>query len=112
MLELCLREVNPRDVHWVGFYVDKKCRFYVDVLDNAELNRFFRRDDRPKRRIDYERAGRRLDWIIDRLNRTSSFRAAGSCGRRHTSRCTERSPALPDLVTRGTARTGAPRRDR
>ncbi|MGH3935031.1 MAG: hypothetical protein ACRDS1_08660 [Pseudonocardiaceae bacterium] len=68
VLALCRTQVNPDDVHFIGYYVNGSCRFHVDVLDNSQLNRFFRGSDREQRRSAYERAGRQLHWIISRLN--------------------------------------------
>jgi hypothetical protein len=65
---LCRTQVNPDDVHFIGYYVNGRCRFHVDVLDSPQLNRFFRGTDREQRRSAYERAGRQLHWIISRLN--------------------------------------------
>jgi hypothetical protein len=65
---LCRAQVDPDDVHFIGYYVNGRCRFHVDVLDNPQLNRFFRGSNRTRRRSAYERAGRQLHWIISRLN--------------------------------------------
>lgn len=69
ILRLCRQEISPDDIHFIGYYVDGKCRFHVDVLEDAGLNRFFRRTGRKERRIYYERIGRQIDWIIQSLNK-------------------------------------------
>lgn len=66
--ELCLAKISADDVHFIGYYVDGKCRFHMDVLDSPTLNRFFRGDDRDQRRLAYERTGRQLDWVMSKLN--------------------------------------------
>lgn len=68
VVDLCRERVSPGDVHFIGYYVNGSCRFHVDVLDNPQLNRFFRGQDRAQRRSSYERSGRQLHWIISRLN--------------------------------------------
>lgn len=68
VVALCRAQVHPDDVQFIGYYVNGSCRFHVDVLDNPQLNRFFRGTNREQRRSAYERAGRQLHWIISRLN--------------------------------------------
>jgi hypothetical protein len=68
ILDLCSAVVRPDDVHFIAYYVNGECRFYVDSFDNPELNKFFRRIDRAERRAQYERAGRQVEWIISHLN--------------------------------------------
>ncbi|MGI9004338.1 MAG: hypothetical protein ACR2GH_22250 [Pseudonocardia sp.] len=65
--QLCLSQVNLDEVHFIGYYVSGTCRFHVDSLDSDHLNRLFRGVDRKIRRQEYERAGRKLHWVIDRL---------------------------------------------
>ncbi|WP_141579449.1 hypothetical protein [Actinomadura sp. WMMA1423] len=77
VLRLCEQIVHPDDIHWIGFFVKRKCRFYVDVLDNSRLNRFFRSGTRGERRLNYERSGRRLEWILGRMNRYMSRLESG-----------------------------------
>jgi len=66
--ELCRAATDTGDLHFAGYYVDGRCRFSVDVLDDDALNRFFRGSDRTIRRAVYERAGRQLSWTMARLN--------------------------------------------
>jgi len=68
VVALCRAQVHPDDVHFIGYYVNGSCRFHVDVLDNPQLNRYFRGTNREQRRSAYERAGRQLHWIISRLS--------------------------------------------
>jgi hypothetical protein len=67
VLSLCRVGVHPDDLHFVGYYVDGVCRFYLDALDNSQLNRHFRGFDRDSRRLSYEHAGRQLFWTMSRL---------------------------------------------
>ncbi|MGH3881122.1 MAG: hypothetical protein ACRDSK_29200 [Actinophytocola sp.] len=66
--ELCRPQMNADDLHFVGYYVDNACRFHLDVLDDVRLNRFFRGEGRELRRLQYERAGRQLEWVMSKLN--------------------------------------------
>jgi hypothetical protein len=66
--QICREALHPRDVHFIGYYVDGRCRFHADVLDNPGLNRFFRGRDRTAQRSTYERAGRQLSWTMSRLD--------------------------------------------
>jgi hypothetical protein len=68
VVDLCRASLNPQDLHFVAYYVDGRCRFHLDVLDNKDLNRFFRRDNPAERRLIYERTGRQLWWTLSRLN--------------------------------------------
>ena len=67
VLALCSDEVDPGAVHFIGYYVDGVCRFHVDTLDNTNLNNLFRGVDRQARRHEYERAGRKMHWLVRRL---------------------------------------------
>lgn len=64
----CRQALDPRDLQFIGYYVDGHCRFHADVLDAEILNPFFRRTGRAERRQAYERTGRQLDWLIDTLD--------------------------------------------
>jgi hypothetical protein len=68
VVNLCRASLHPHDLHFVAYYVDGHCRFYLDVLDESDLNRFFRGDNRTERRLIYERTGRQLWWTLSRLN--------------------------------------------
>jgi hypothetical protein len=68
VVTLCRGYVHPDDLHFVGYYVNGRCRFHLDALESPDLNRFFRRLGRGQLRSKYELAGRQLDWIVSRLD--------------------------------------------
>lgn len=68
VVAVCRAQLHPDDLHFVAYYIDGRCRFHLDVLDDDSLNRFFRGHDRAGQRLAYERTGRQLWWTISRLN--------------------------------------------
>jgi hypothetical protein len=68
LITLCRASVDTGDIHFIGYFANGKCRFHVDVLDDQLLNRFFRQLSRGERRFAYERAGRQLNWTMQRIN--------------------------------------------
>lgn len=60
--------LSPDDLHFIGYFVNGRCRFHVDILDDWQLNRFFRRSSRDERRRSYERVSRQLDLTMKRLS--------------------------------------------
>lgn len=66
--EHCRQALDPRDLQFIGYYVDGRCRFHIDALEAQILNPYFRRSSRGERRQAYERSGRQLDWLIKNLD--------------------------------------------
>lgn len=62
--------VSEHDLHYVAYYIDGKCFFFVDVLDSPSLNQFFHEIDRQTRRAYYERHGRQIIWLVSALDRS------------------------------------------
>ncbi|GAB3411876.1 hypothetical protein [Flindersiella endophytica] len=66
--ELCEAELSEHDLQYLAYYVQGVCHFHIDVLEAGRLSPYFVNTDREERRSAYERAGRRLEWLINRLN--------------------------------------------
>lgn len=66
------RHVSKEDLHYAAYYVNGECQFFVDALDNVELDKFFQDMERPTRRSYYERHGRQLIWLVSALDRSFS----------------------------------------
>lgn len=67
-LASCVAMVDQDDLHFVAYFADQKCRFYTDVLEDADLAHFFHETDQEERRKIYLRAGNQLNWLTQRLN--------------------------------------------
>ncbi|MGC5010232.1 hypothetical protein ACLQ2R_05665 [Streptosporangium sp. DT93] len=77
-LTSCVAMADQEDLHFVAYYADKRCRFYVDVLDDADLAHFFHDTDQEQRRKIYLQAGNQLSWLTQRLDRQLHRMEGGS----------------------------------
>ncbi|MBB6350313.1 hypothetical protein FHU36_006885 [Nonomuraea muscovyensis] len=68
-LDVCVAMLDQNDLHFVGYFTSERCRFYADVLDDADLAHFFHDTTQEQRRELYLRAGKQLQWLNTRLDR-------------------------------------------
>lgn len=69
LVVVCQAQLSASDLHYVAFYTSAgTCLFYVDLLDDAGLRQYDVRDT-PRRRRDYEAAGRHMRALANRLDR-------------------------------------------
>jgi len=70
IVDLCRHAMAVRDLHFVGFYVNGKCRFYTDVLDDTSRQMQDMRGDisAEARRRRYEAYGRLAHGMVGRLD--------------------------------------------
>jgi hypothetical protein len=70
LVELCKGHIKTDDLHYVAYYVDGKCAFYLDVFDSHQLEAYFTEVTPDRRREEYLRLSVHLDgWLRD-LNRS------------------------------------------
>jgi hypothetical protein len=72
MLNFCRDHLSTDDLHFVAYYVDEHCVFYVHVLNNPVLGDMIGRVPATVRRKRYEAYGRLAHAMIRRLD--ASFR--------------------------------------
>lgn len=72
VVDLCRQLLNVGDLHFVGLYVNGKCRFHTDVLDDGSVQMHNYRGDvsAEARRRRYEAFGRLTHGIVGRLDNT------------------------------------------
>jgi hypothetical protein len=61
--------LDPLDLHYVAYFIDGECVFYLDIFDDRKLGRFFSgRGTAESRRKGYESYGRFLNVLMTNLN--------------------------------------------
>ncbi|MFC7481758.1 hypothetical protein ACFQX7_19300 [Luedemannella flava] len=72
IVALCRKNMALYDLHFVGYYVNGKCRFYTDILDDNSEQMQNMRGDVPAdtRRRRYEAYGRLTHGFVSRLDST------------------------------------------
>lgn len=68
VVDMCVAMLDESDLHFVGYFAAERCVFYTDVLDDADLARFFQGTTQEQRRDTYMRAGKQLQWLNTRLD--------------------------------------------
>ena len=69
IVSICEGELSVNDLHYLAYYVDGGCRFYLDVLDDPTVEERFGEVPADRRRDQYLRHGVRLDVLLKALNR-------------------------------------------
>ena len=70
IVDICKPVIAPTDLHFVAYFVNHSCRFYLDVLDDPKLSRFFDNATPDGRRDQYVEHGYYLDRLLTGLNRS------------------------------------------
>lgn len=70
IVDICRPMVAVADLHYVAYFVDHSCRFYLDVLDDAAIQGYFDMATPEQRRDRYVAHGRYLDQLLTGLNRS------------------------------------------
>lgn len=67
LVDACKAHTKSDDLHYVAYYVDGRCVFYLDVFDHDQVNeRFFSEATPEQRRTEYLRMALHLDeWLPD-----------------------------------------------
>lgn len=76
IVDLCRRQLDAADLHYLAYHVDRQPVFRLDVLNDPSLGRFHGMIGPEERRIAYERHGRTVESMMTRLN--SEFRGMDS----------------------------------
>ncbi|MBN1174919.1 MAG: hypothetical protein JXA67_22360 [Micromonosporaceae bacterium] len=72
LVDVCRPQITATDLHYVAYHVDGECRFYLDVLEDSKLDRFFDQATPEERREHYLQQSRYLHHLMVGLN--ESFR--------------------------------------
>jgi len=68
LVRMCQEQMSMADLHFIGYYVESECRFYIDNLANSDMELLrgdLTADERRKR---YEAYGRLTKGFIQRLD--------------------------------------------
>ncbi|WP_433509225.1 hypothetical protein ACQP2T_35320 [Nonomuraea sp. CA-143628] len=68
VVDMCVATLDESDLHFVGYFAAGRCVFYTDVLDDADLVRFFQDTTQEQRRETYMRVGKQVQWLNTRLD--------------------------------------------
>jgi hypothetical protein len=64
LVDLCTNHVKNDDLHYVAYYVDGRCAFYVDVFDHHAIESYFTEVTQDRRREEYLRLAIHLnEWL-------------------------------------------------
>ncbi|MBT8226332.1 MAG: hypothetical protein HKP61_19355 [Dactylosporangium sp.] len=72
LVDVCRPQITAADLHFVAYSVDGECRFYLDVLEDSNVDRFFDQVTPETRREHYLQQARYLHRLMTGLN--ASFR--------------------------------------
>ncbi len=76
IVNMCREKMAAYDLHFIGYYVEGKCRFYTDILDDPQLDNMRGDVGAEVRRRRYEAYGRLTHGFVGRLTTPSP-----TCGR-------------------------------
>lgn len=68
IVDICKSQLSTTDLHYVAYFVNRSCWFYLDAFDDTKLERFFGIVDVEKRREEYVRLGHQVSGMVGRLN--------------------------------------------